>query len=85
MEYVNGAGETFAGTVIGVPPTEHTPHWQCYMRVVPGALTTPEIRAPFERLVKSHAKLHGWRVRKVNYTRSNVSFYVEPLRSRSSV
>lgn len=82
VPFVNRAGETFIGDVIGVPPTEFTPHWMCLMRLVPGGLTK-EVRAPFERLVRLHAKEHGWRVERLRYTRSNVTFYVVPLRAPS--
>lgn len=78
MPFVNRAGETFVGQVIGIPPTEFTPHWMCLVRLVPGGLTE-EVRKPFERLVRAHAKEHGWKVRKLSYSRSNVMFYVEPL------
>lgn len=83
MAFVNRAGETFVGDVTGTPPTEITPHWQCLMRVVPGGLT-PEVRASFARLVRRHAKEHNWCIKKLQYTRSNVTFYVEPLSIESS-
>lgn len=83
IPYVNLAGVTFVGDVVGFPPTAHEPSWMCLMRLVPGGLTQ-EVRAPFERLVRLHAKEHGWRVTRLHYTRSNVTFYVELLDCASS-
>jgi hypothetical protein len=83
IPFVNRAGATFVGDVIGFPPTEATPRWQCLMRLVPGGLT-PEVRSPFERLIRAHAKEHGWKVQQLRYTRSNVTFYVVPLETASS-
>ena len=80
MPFVNRAGATFIGDVIGIPPTESTPQWMCVMHLVPGGLTD-EVRKPFERLIRAHAKENGWRVEKFGYTRRNVTFYLSAASS----
>lgn len=75
---MNRAGETFSGWWAGAPVDALRPEWRLTVRTTLGALTK-EVRKPFAKLVKEHAKENGWRVTRIDYAPGFVVLFVVPL------